>query len=215
MSILLRRSTSFVVKNLFQKVSLFVSLFSILTSCNLEQQQAPGAKEAIESVKSRQIKRVTNTQLTVIVDDWGRRIVQQIQAQAEQQLASANADKEAVCNLEGLPKVAELSKLYAVEITLLGKKDLQNPVLSPKEKEVLDAYLYNAENGLSQITNIQKIGDSLLIYSAPIDTKNIVCQKCFGEGKTPLAVWQVKFQKDEVIKKVNPKSLEKLKKKQD
>ena len=38
-----------------------------------------GSKEAVEKVKSMQIKRVTTQQVVTIVDDWGQKIVKQAQ----------------------------------------------------------------------------------------------------------------------------------------
>lgn len=171
-----------------------------------------GSKEAVEKMKSMQIKRVTTQQVVSIVDDWGERIVKKAQWQLEKTLSQQKMNLVQTCQLEGVPEIDSLEKLYAVEITLLGAKDTQNPSLSAKEREVLDAYLYNAENKISQITNIQKLGDSVLIYNSPIAVKSPICQKCFAEDATHLAVWRVRFRKSEVIRKVNAKSLEKKRK---
>jgi len=160
-------------------------------------------------MKGMQIKRVTNTQVVTIVDDWGQRIVKQAQAALEKSLQSSQSDLGQFCQLRSLPKIDSLEKLYAVKISLLGAKDVKNPMLSAKERELIDAYLYNAQNKISQITNIQKLGDSVLIYNAPIATESVICEKCFAEDATKLAVWRVRFLKSEVIRKVNAKSLEK------
>ncbi len=188
--------------------SLVISL--LLSSCNMDR-RLEGSREAVEKMKSMQIKRVTTTQVVSIVDDWGERIVKRAQLHLEETLSNPKTDFAQTCQLEGLAKIDSLEKLYAVEITLLGVKDIKSPLLSAKEREVLDAYLYNAENKISQITNIQKLGDSVLIYNAPVSVKSSICQKCFADDATYLAVWRVKFRRSEVIRKVNAKSLEKIK----
>lgn len=176
------------------------------------ERRVEGSKEAVEKMKSMQIKRVTTQQVVTIVDDWGERIVKQAQIQLEKSMGQANADFSQICQLQTMPKIDSLEKLYTVQIRLLGAKDIKNPSLSSKEQEVLDAYLYNAENKISQISNIQKLGDSVLIYNSPISPQSSICHKCFAEDATHLGVWSVKFKKSEVIRKVNAKSLEKNKK---
>jgi hypothetical protein len=183
----------------------------LLGSCNMDR-RVEGSKEAVEKMKSMQIKRVTNPQVIEIVDDWGERIVKQAQLQLESVLSKPHADFSQLCQLKGTQKIDSLANLYAVQISLLGAKDVKNPTLSTKEQEVMDAYLYNAENKISQISNIQKLGDSLFIYTSPIPLTNLVCQKCFGEDATHLAVWRVRFRKSDIIRKVNAKSLEKKRK---
>lgn len=176
------------------------------------ERRVEGSKEVVEKMKSMQIKRVTNPQVIEIVDDWGERIVKQAQLQLESALSQPQADDMQLCQLKETSKIDSLANLYAVQITLLGAKDIQNPALSSKEQEVLDAYLYNAENKISQISNIQKLGDSVFIYNSPIPTQSLICQKCFGDDATHLAVWRVRFRKSIVIRKVNAKSLEKKRK---
>jgi hypothetical protein len=170
-----------------------------------------GSKEAVEKVKSMQIKRVTTQQVVTIVDDWGQKIVKQAQANLEKALATPSTETASLCQLKKLPPIDSLEKLYTVEIDLLGTKDVTNPSLSVKEQQILDAYVYNAENKISQIPNIQKLGDTALVYNAPIPLQSSICYKCFAEDATHLAVWRVKFKRNEVIRKVNAKSLAKIK----
>ncbi|WP_428654938.1 hypothetical protein [Runella sp.] len=190
-------------------ILVIVGLF--FASCNPER-RVEGSKEAVEKMKSMQIKRVTSPQVVDIVDEWGERIIKQAQAAWQAKAGSSKADFASLCQLKGIAEIDSLEKLYAVKIMLLGAKDVKSPQLAAKEKEILDAYLYNAENKLPQSTNIQKLGDSVLIYNAPIATENIICQKCFADDATKLGLWRVKFLKNEVVRKVDAKSLEKNKK---
>ena len=188
---------------------LMIGLF--FAACNAER-RVEGSKEAVEKMKSMQIKRVTSPQVVTIVDDWGDRIVKQAQKAWNAEGNNPKAEFGALCQLAGIAEIDSLEKLYGVQISLLGAKDAKSPQLSAKEKEVLDAYLYNAENKLTQITNIQKLGDSVFIYNAPIAAENLICQKCFADDATKLGLWRVKFLKNEVIRKVDGKSLVKNKK---
>ncbi len=193
------------------RILLFL-LFSIsFSSCNLDN----GVKQTralAEEIKNSKIKRVTNEQIVTIVDDWGQRITKQIEAKLSASLAKNPSQATELCLLKNLPLADSLSKKYDVTISLLTAKDFKNDDLSSKEKEVLDAYLYNAENKLPQISNIQKIGDSVLVYNVPVPTSSLICERCIDKKLTPLAVWSVRFMKREVIRKVDGKSLLKMKK---
>lgn len=196
----------------YRLLSFILFLIGLLfASCNLDQ-RLEGSKEAVEKMKSTQIKRVTDSQVIEIVEDWGERIVKQAQLQLERTLSKPQADFSRLCQLKEVTKIDSLAHLYAVQINLLGTKDIKNPTLSIKEQEVLDAYLYDAQNKTSQISNIQKLGDSVFIYNSPIPMESLICQKCFAEDATHLAVWRVRFRKSDVIRKVNAKSLEKKRK---
>jgi len=196
----------------YRPLPFIVFLIGLLfASCHLDR-RVEGSKEAVEKMKSMQIKRVTNLQIIEIVDDWGARIVKQAQLQLESVLSKPQADFSQLCQLKETRKIDSLANLYAVQISLLGAKDIKNPALSTKEQEVMDAYLYNAKNKISQISNIQKLGDSVFVYTSPIPIANMICQKCFGEDTTHLAVWRIRFRRNDVIRKVNAKSLEKKRK---
>ena len=183
----------------------------IISSCNLND----GVKQTralAEEIKNSKIKRVTNEQIITIVDGWGQRITKQIEIELTTSLTKQPSEAAKLCNLENLPLLDSLSKKYDVTISLLTTKDLKNNNLSAKEKEVLDAYLYNAENKLPQISNIQKIGDTVLVYNAAIPAKSLICERCVEKNLSPLAVWSIRFMKREVIRKVDGKSLLKMKK---
>ena len=200
------------MKKQFQVVFRVLFIFGVSASCNPDDriQQTPALAEQIRGLK---VKRVTPNQAVMIADDWGKRITKQAQQELTRALNGKSADVLALCQLKNLPKIDSLADLYGVKISLLGAKDVKNAALNPKEREVLDAYLYNAENKLPQIANIQKLGDSVLIYNTPVATNELICTRCFGQDPTKLAVWRVKFLKHNIVQKVDEKSLLKLKKK--
>ncbi|RIV27436.1 hypothetical protein DYU11_03780 [Fibrisoma montanum] len=189
--------------NRFGLLSLFLVFVGL--SCNPERVQY--TKELKQEMADMKIKRVTNADLVSTVDNLGAKITAVAQRELADQLAKTTdpARQAAFCALQNLPKTQAIAKNYGLTIQLLGEADVQNKALSPKEREVLDAYLYNAEQNLPQISNIQKINDTLFIYNNPIPESNPICQTCFGNQKEKLAVWRLAFSKREVIRRINSK----------
>lgn len=178
------------------------ALSLILLACNPERvQYTAGLKQEMADKK---IKRVTIPQLNDAVDEWGEQIARVVQTELTTKL-NAGGDAEALCRLEGLPKTRALSKKYAIDIQLLGAADVKNPKLSQKEREILDAYLYNAEKKLEQISNIQRVADTLYVYNAPVPVDNPICKTCFGDQPQPLAVWRLAFSKREIVRRISIK----------
>lgn len=173
-----------------------------LASCNPENriQQTPELKQ---EMMDKKIKRITNEDINLTVDSWGKQISDVARQELTTRLNDGPADVAGLCNLSALPKTQALAKRYAIEINLLSGADVQNPKLPAKEREVLDAYLYNAENKLAQQPNIQKVNDTLLVYNTAVPTDNVICRSCFGDQKQPLAVWRLVFHKREVIRRLN------------
>lgn len=152
------------------------------------------------------IKRITNADLIETVNTFGEKISLTVQKELETRLEATKnpAERAKLCQLQSLPRTKAITENYGVSIQLLGASDVQNKALNPKEREILDAYLYNAEQKKSQISNIQKINDTLYIYNAAVPTENVICETCFGTQKTPLAVWRIAFPKREVVRRAKP-----------
>lgn len=186
--------------NYVATLSLFICV--TLFSCDPERLQYTRALKSEMSEKKP--KRVTNAQLNEAVNSWGEQIVAVAEAELTAKLKQGG-DQTGLCRLENLPKTTALAERYGLTIGLLGAADVSNPRLAAKEREVLDAYLYNAENKITQQPNIQKIADTLFVYNAAVPTTNTICQTCFGTQKTPLAVWRLAFTKRELVKRLNLK----------
>lgn len=186
--------------NRYPAVFIFIQVF--LFACNPERvQYTAGLKQEMADKK---IKRVTIPQLNDAVDEWGEQIAKVVQTELTDKL-KAGGDPKTLCRLEGLPKTKALSKKYAIDIQLLGAADVKNPNLSQKEREILDAYLYNAEKKLEQISNIQRVADTLYAYNSPVPVDNPICKACFGDQPQPLAVWRLAFSKREIVRRINIK----------
>ena len=192
------------IKNSF----VFVCVASLLLACSIPD-RVGDTKELVQEMKDNQIKRVTGGQLTEIVDNWGKRIVRDSERELVQNLAKKPGQTATVCQLKNLPITDSLRELYAVEIRLFGAKDLKNPAISAKEQEILGAFMYNVQNNIPPVDNIQRLGDTAYVYNAAIETSSLVCQKCFDIKPVAFAVWSVVFSKREVIRRVDAKSLRK------
>ena len=198
---------------LYHKTRLGMNLYSILVfsilcglfcaACNPERVKYTTALK--EQMADMKIKRITNADMVETVNTFGERISATVQKELTDELQKTDqaTGQNSLCQLQNLPRLKAIEKKYGVTIRLLGAADVQNKTLAPKEREVLDAYLYNAEQKLPQTSNIQKIDDTLFVYNAAVPTSNAICQTCFGKQKIPLAVWRIAFPKREVIRRTS------------
>lgn len=194
--------------NTFCSISGFFAIVFCLSACNLDN-RIQNTKALAEEMNSHKIKRVTSAQISTIVDDWGNRIIKKAQQELSNSLTKNPEQASDLCSLKNLVEIDSLEKKYGVTISLLTSKDIQNQSLSSKERELLDAYLYNSKNNTSLTSNIQNLGNGVMIYNAPVPANLNICKSCAVESN--LVVWRIKFQKQEVIKRVDAKSLLKMK----
>ena len=177
-----------------------------LLSCNPDRVKY--TNELKQEMADKKIKRITNADLIETVDNFGERITTVVQQELATQLQKTTdlSGQAQLCQLRNLPRTKAIADRYAIDIRLLSGADIPNKsqLLSAKEREVLDAYLYNAERKLPQISNIQKISDTLYVYNAAVPTENVICQTCFGKQKIPLAVWRLAFPKREIVRRMKP-----------
>ncbi|GAA4468791.1 hypothetical protein GCM10023189_54710 [Nibrella saemangeumensis] len=185
-------------------ITLF-TLLTLLAACNTDRIQY--SDKLKQEMADKKVKRVTAVQMNEAVDEWGQQIanVAQTELTAKLKQAGTTAQPAELCQLQTLPKTQAIAKKYGVTVRLLGAADVNNQALAAKEREVLDAYLYNAENKLPQTSNIQRIGDTLFVYNAPVPAENPICQQCFTGQAQPLAVWRIAFPKKEVIRHISTK----------
>lgn len=179
---------------------LFMSLATF--ACNPDRIKYTDALK--QEMADKKVRRLTNADLTEAVDSWGQQIVAIAEQEAAAKLAKGDAPTS-ICDLAGLPKTQALATRYGMTISLLGATDVQNAKLAQKEREVLDAYVYNAEKNLPQSSNIQRIGDTLFVYNAAVPAENALSKTCFGKQEQQLAIWRLAFPKQEVIRHMKPK----------
>lgn len=162
-------------------------------------------KDEMEGYK---IKRVSPTQITYQVETLGSEISQALTKDFEKQMKGiSKARGEEICQLKDMTLIDSLSKTYGLKIRLLGQPDIgNNNTLYVKEKEVLEAYADNALKKLSMSDNIQKIGDSLFVYTSSISASKGVGKLCFSDD-SGFAIWSIVMKKSEVVKSIDVKKL--------
>lgn len=186
--------------------ALIVIIVFSVAGCN--SRRLENTKELSREIKASQIKRVTNTQLIYSADEWGKKISQIAEKTLVNELTRHPDKAGDLCkNLGHIPVIAALQKEYGLHIELLGANDVQNPGLAPKEKELLEAYLYSAKNKTSASDNVQQLSDTLLVYNAPVSIESPVCKICMAGQELPFALWRLLFNKKEIIRKLDAKQL--------
>jgi hypothetical protein len=170
---------------------LFIVCCSLLTGCtNIERVDTIQVKALVEN---SEIRRVTPADMNATVNRLGKQLTDSLNT-------AFMTQKDLSCDLANNALVSSLMKENHYKIRLLGAKDTTSTALYSKELDILFAYAYNARQGLVTESNIQKMGDSLLIYSAPANAK--IAERCFNDSKTKLAVWSLVFPVGEVIKRI-------------
>ena len=171
-------------------------------ACNPERVKY--TSELKQEIADSKIKRVTNADVVETVNVFGEKISTVVQKELEAKLreTSGPTEQATFCQLRNMPRTKAISERYGLTIRLLGAADVQDKTLDPKERELLGAYQYNAEQKLSQISNIQKINDTLFIYNAAVPTTSTICKACFGNQQTPFAVWRLAFSKRQVVRRM-------------
>lgn len=189
----------------FFKLALISIVFFNFSCNNIERLDTSKIKEKIEASK---IKRITPVQLNMQVERWGSGMSKALTSVIEKEAQTASKTRlEELCQLKNIKLIDSLSDAYKVKIRLLGMPDSNNQSLYVKEKEVLDAYIYNAENKLPMESNIQRIGDSLFVYTYPIKNSKVISKLCFADETYNFALWSIVFRKADVIRKTNVKDL--------
>lgn len=157
-----------------------------MVSCGPQERVS---KETFEEVnRNMEIKRVTEAEIIQEGMVWGDSITQEAQRQLISNLQKAISEQGIpaaidFCNVNALPILSELGKLYSVQIKRASTK-ARNAADLPTEEErpILEAYEYNAENGIKSDPNIQKFENGeVFLYTKPITIPNGMCLSCHGE----------------------------------
>ena len=178
-------------------------LISELSACNPERVKYTNELKA--EMADSKIKRITNADLIEAVDKLGAKVTTAVQKELSTKLQKTTdpIERTKLCRLQNLPRTQTIAQRYVLDIRLLGANDIQNKALNPKEREILDAYLYSVKQKQQPISNIQKISDTSYVYNSVIPSENSICEACFGKQAVPFAVWHVGFQKREVVRRMN------------
>lgn len=189
-----------------QSITYIVAIIAILSACQAKRLE--NTKELSREIKASQIKRVTNTQLVYTIDEWGKKISKIAEKTLEKELAANPEKGTAFCkDLSQIALINAMEKEYGVHIQLLGEADISNKDLNPKEKELLEAYLYSAKSKAAATDNIQQLSDSLIVYNVPATAESPICKSCMPDQEISFAVWRLLFNKKDMIRKLDAKAL--------
>lgn len=199
-------------KSIFISLTLFVGANFLLISCDFSKRL--DTRAAVKEMKERELKRITITQLTTIVDDLGKNVAGQL-------------NQNLVKTLENKMLIDSLSKNYGIQIFIGSPQKLKATANGQKVNEILEAYQYNAENHIEQVDNVQKNEDgTLFYYTAPIlaegQFKGVAKEKIeklglqnrldslsFRKKNELIGLWMIRFERKEVIKRIDSKTLNK------
>jgi hypothetical protein len=165
-------------------ISLLVSGFFV--SCGPQERVS---REAFEEVnKNMEVKRLTEVEILEAAMSWGDSISAEAQQQLISNLQKAIEEKGVpgaveYCNVQALPILEEVGSKYQVSIRRASNR-YRNPGDQPTEEEkaLLDAYEYNAENGIKSDPNIQKFENGeVFLYTKPIVIPSGMCLACHGD----------------------------------
>jgi membrane-associated HD superfamily phosphohydrolase len=193
------------VTNMKYWISILAGL--LLMACN----ERIDTKAYKEELKTRQIKRVSSEQVTALSDIWGKNIVRIL----NQRMGSNTA-------------ADSLAKRYVAQIRLLSVGQLAGTTLDATQRQILEAYQYNAQNNIPQTDNVQKLnGGEQMLFTSPV-IWNEQLAKLSPSQKTDLAkryaldslsyrkvgdwigIWSIVFDKKELIRRTDAKALDKL-----
>ncbi|MCH7402626.1 DUF3365 domain-containing protein [Belliella kenyensis] len=216
-----------------RNISYLLTILILSISCNSNERIS---REVFEDVnRSMEVKKLNESQILDAAMKWGEEISNAAQTELISTLQKAIeeqgvADAVSFCNIEALPILSKVSEKYHVQIRR-ASKDYRNPDDKPKDYEmnILDAYAYNAEEGIKNEPNIQKLENGeVLLFTKAIQIPNSLCLNCHGTPKEDISdatlrvidelypedeakghkigdlrgMWSIRIPRSEVIKKL-------------
>ncbi|WP_226389754.1 Tll0287-like domain-containing protein [Penaeicola halotolerans] len=162
-----------------------------LVGCGAGTERAIDRESLQEGMKKQEVKVLREADILQAAMEWGDEISQEAQKALLTTLQEAIASRGTVgaveyCNVAALPLMDSLSNAYGVTVRRVSHK-LRNPADAPlieMEEILLEAYVYNEENGLKSESNLQKIdGGETLLYTKPITIGSGLCLSCHGKDE--------------------------------
>jgi hypothetical protein len=175
----------------FHFLVLIASLAGILSSCGgVGQKERLVTDEVSREIRAKEPIRIREAELIERAHTLGRQLADSAQKALQGKLLGAIQEggiPYAVdfCHVAALPLMDSLSQKFDVEIRRVSHR-LRNPEDAPRDYEapILEAYVYNFEEGLEMNDNVQKVGDDYFLYTKPILMGNALCLNCHGQPGT-------------------------------
>ncbi len=165
-----------------------IHLILILALCACGPQERV-SKEVFDAVNEKmEVKKLSDFEIVQEATVWGDLIATEAQAQLISTLQKAIEDKGAdgaveFCNVKAIQILKEVSEKYNVDIRRVSSS-YRSSEDKPTEYELplLDAYKYNAENGIKSDPSIQKIENgNVLLFTKAIVTPEGFCLSFYGD----------------------------------
>lgn len=145
-----------------------------------------------EEIENREIKKITDAEIIAGVLEIGNTVA----AGAKQTLGKNLQDalqgggvENAIsfCNLNAMPLVDSLKKIYGAEIKRVSRKT-RNSKDEPNEleREMLEAYAFQWKDSLPMNANVQVIDGDKYLFTKPILIDNSLCLTCHGKPENGL-----------------------------
>lgn len=164
----------------------------LLAGCSNQERIS---KEVFDQVnKNMEVKKLAESDIIQQGMLWGDSISMEAQQLLISNLQEAIAEKGVAgaigfCQVEAFPIIQSVGDKYGVIVRRVSNR-FRNPSDQPDEDEskILDAYEYNAENGIMSEPNIQKIkGGETYLYTKAIVMPAGICQNCHGDPTQDIA----------------------------
>lgn len=176
----------------------------LLPSC---YERLPESKEIAAEAKRRKIGRIKPADILEEADRLAKLIISETDSiwklNLEQEIENkTNIKNSTACKIQFYPFRKKHIQDFA--ISKWGVENIKTNKATSKEQEILDAYSYNVANKISLASNIQKLGDTVLIYTEPIYFDKSNCKNCHTAAKpTDFAgMWSVSMSKKKIVENI-------------
>ncbi|MFN3587843.1 MAG: hypothetical protein ACK4UP_00575 [Spirosomataceae bacterium] len=179
------------------KPFLFFLLIGILLSCG--QVKRVDTAEVKKHINDYKIVKVDNATINLQAEKFGRGVVDSVY-----RILISNPT---ICQLSEIALVDSLQKNSRIHISLRTSQQLQNTsdTLYPQERSILEAYQYSFENKLRMDDNLQRIVDTLFIYTRPVLTEKTRISSCLENSDAGFHVLVMRMTKADIIKSLPKK----------
>lgn len=176
----------------------------ILSSCDEALEEN---KSIVAEVKKRKVGKITQLEIYEETDRIGGKVILYADSIWRKNLVDASTTKDVhsrnlQCNIENMPY--KNSSLQDVSISKIGLANSKKPYILLKELGIWEAYQYNFDHQIGLDKNIQKIGDTVMLYTTPILFDQNNCFTCHTNNKMKdlAGMWSVRLNKKKVVENI-------------
>ncbi len=147
---------------------ILISLALLLSACKggLTDEQKKAFKEELDK---REIKRLTPGEVNEAISRQGSNIADTLYEVFSEKDIQSEAFRSSVLTAEDYPVLDSLNRNFKAHIKWIGTEAAKNtPAVLDLETQLLDAYVYNIENGLDARKNVQRIDEARFLFTQPV-----------------------------------------------